>query len=141
MKRVDKERYDKFFNICDWLEILNLESKTREATQEGSKLQTDKPQRSFVDYLHHENKEALMKKLHELLDNRKGKAVAIGIKALISLSFIAGYKSKNELYKAMEKEFGYIGSNAALNDFLNENSQKLSENDISPTIEILKSIK
>ena len=59
---------------------------------------TQKEEKPFADYLHHDNKNALMKKLHEFLDNAKGKNVAFVIKSLEELKFLAGYNSKNELY-------------------------------------------
>ena len=95
----------------------------------------------FNDYLYHENKPALILKLHELLDNTKGKQVAIVIKALQSLNYIAGYSSKSILYSSMRKEFGEIGSDSGLNDFLNPNGNKLSDSDISTCVEILKAVK
>lgn len=98
-------------------------------------------QEKFIDFLHHSNKDALLSKLHELLKGKKGKVVAKTIKALENLSFIAGYKSRASLYKAMENEFGKIGSNQALNDFLNENNNKLTEKDTEPIEIILKTIR
>ena len=101
---------------------------------------TQKEEKPFADYLHHENKDALMKKLHELLDNAKGKNVAFVIKSLEELKYLAGYNSRNELYASMKNEFGNFGSNQSVNDFLNPNNSKIHHSDIAPYLEILKNI-
>jgi hypothetical protein len=41
----------------------------------------------------------------------------------------------------MRKEFGDIGTNSGLNDFLNDNNKKLSDSDISTYVKILEAIK
>lgn len=47
------------------------------------------PQKSFADYLHHENKPALMEKLHELLDGKaKGRDVAKVLEALETKNYL-----------------------------------------------------
>jgi hypothetical protein len=111
------------------------------------RIKTSQPQRtinskkSFADYLHHSNKQALMKKLHELLnDQSKAKDVAITISALIELAFIANYGSKKKLYAAMRDEFLFICSDSGINDFLNSNNNKLTKEDIKPTKDIIMSI-
>jgi hypothetical protein len=96
--------------------------------------------KNFTDYLHHNNKDALMVKLHELLDGVKGKNVAIVIKALINLHFLVGHQSYHILYDAMRKEFGNIGTDQSINDFLNTNKNNITDSDLNHYIEILKAI-
>lgn len=93
----------------------------------------------FIDYLHHPQKDALMKKLHELLDGNKGKVVAITIKALEQLGFIPVPDSRAALYKAMREEFGDIGSDQSINPIMNNFTQYPSE--IEQHIKILKEVK
>lgn len=48
--------------------------------------------------------------------------------------------SSTKFYNAMRKEFGYIGSNSGLNDFLNENNNKLTEREVDSAVEQLKAV-
>ena len=73
---------------------------------------------------------AIMKKLHKLIDGKKAKNVATTIHALNNLSFLDGYESKAELYRAMCREFEITFSNTGLNNFLNENQTSILEADI-----------
>lgn len=125
----------------DVLEVIESESNSVISINNNKKL-SDKPikRNSFIDYIHHHNKPALMEKLHELLDITKGKIVAITITALIELHILAGYQSNAVLYDSMRKEFGEIGSNSGLNNFLNKNNKILNDQDIKPVMEILKAI-
>jgi len=120
-----------------------IESKSNNVISNYNKRETLKTvdkSHNFIDYIHHHNKPALMNKLHELLDEAKGKNVAITIAALIKLSFLVGYPSKAVLYNSMRNKFGEIGANSGLNSFLNSGNNKLTEMDIKPTLEILKKI-
>jgi hypothetical protein len=55
----------------------------------ANKVNTGKPQKNFVDYLHHDNKDALMEKLHELLDGKNsGKYVAQVLEALENKNYL-----------------------------------------------------
>lgn len=94
----------------------------------------------FSDLLHHHNKDALMIKIHELLDDTKGKNIAITITALKKLGFISGYKSNNCLFNSMRKEFGDIGSTSGLNNFLNINNKLISNEQLEPIIKILQTV-
>lgn len=95
--------------------------------------------KDFVSYLHHGNKDALMEKLHELLDGKKGKLVATIIIALEKLSFIGGYETRSSLYNSMKNEFGNIGEDSGLNDFISK-SYKISDKDLNRYIDILKKV-
>ena len=97
-------------------------------------------EKTFKDYLFHNNKDALLQKLHELLDGKKGKVVVIAIKALEKLSFIAGYEHRATLYKAMRKEFGSIGTDTGLNDFYS-NSHKILDSELNQYVDILDRVK
>lgn len=94
----------------------------------------------FEKYLYHVNKPALMNKLHQLLDNSKGKEVAVVIQALKDCGFLYGYNSRNSLYKSMEKEFGYIGNYSGLNFFFNTNNPKLDSQQVECVKNILLSV-
>jgi hypothetical protein len=61
-----------------------------------------KPKLHFTDYLHHSNKEALMQKLHELLDGKKGREVAKVLMALEDKRYlIIPTKKLDEVRKCM----------------------------------------
>lgn len=95
--------------------LTNKEEETNKAVKINIKQEKD-----FRSYLHHDNKAALMEKLHELLDGERGKIVAITIKALEKLGFIAVLSQRAALYKSMADEFGDIGASQGLNKFYNE---------------------
>jgi len=111
---------------------------------------SEKPQQSkkiketgnFSDCLHHENKSALMVKLHELIDGKSAKDVAITIQSLINLSYLVNYGRKANLYAMMRKEFEFINdSHSALNGWLNTNRKKITDSDTKPIEIILSAIK
>lgn len=104
------------------------------------KLVEPKEYKSFESILHHENKPALMTVLHELLDDVKGKKVAIVIKSLTQLGYLDIPSNRNELYRMLEIEFGYIGTSSNLNNYLNPDSRQLTESVLQPTLVILKKV-
>ncbi len=77
-----------------------------------------------------------------MLEGKKGKYIAIIIKALKECNYLSGYRSMNELYRSMKNEFGDIGNPSGINNFLNEsNKAYLKAEDVKTEIEILKAIK
>lgn len=98
-----------------------------------------KHEKDFRSYLHHDNKDALIEKLHELIDGKKGKVVAITIKALEQLGFISVTDTRSAIYKAMRKEFGEIGTDQSINPIINNFTQYDSE--IEQQKRILKEVK
>jgi len=96
---------------------------------------------TFADYLHHDNKPALMWELHTLIHRgTKAKNIAIVISALQSLSLLAGYDTKKELYEAMRKEFEFTCTDKGINDFLNSNLSKITPKDIEPIKDIIRAV-
>ena len=95
----------------------------------------------FRDCLHHSNKEALMGKLHELIDGKQAKNIAITIQALINLSMLANYGSKRTLYGMMRAEFTFNCTDSGINKFQNSNSPLISYTDIAPIERILSDVK
>ena len=73
-----------------------------------------KREKSFIDYIVVEDKENYLSKLHELIDNKVGRAVAMVIKAAIETKGMTRPTST-----MVEKEFGYIGSKGGYNKYLN----------------------
>lgn len=113
----------------------NKEEKNNKAAKINIKQEKD-----FRSYLHHDNKDALINKLHELIVGKRGKLVATIIIALEKLNFIGGYETRATLYNVMRDEFGDIGANAGLNDFIT-NSYKISDAELNRYIEILANTK
>ena len=109
-----RKSYNNFKELC---ELYRLDQIMTNKKSTSSKVSTEK---DFRSYLHHNNKDALMEKLHELLDNEKGKVVAITIKALEKIGCIAVLSQRAALYRSMENEFGYIGAPTGLNNYYND---------------------
>lgn len=111
----------------------------KEKDSKVEKVPTTKQEKDFRSYLHHENKDALIEKLHELLDGHRGKVVAITIKALEQLGFMLVADSRRTLYKAMREEFGEIGSDQSINPIMYK--FKEYSNEIEQQMKILKEVK
>ncbi len=95
----------------------------------------------FKDLLIHENKDKLLEILHALLNNTKRKDFAITIIALEQLGILAKYESKKNLFKALEIEFGNIGTESNFNHYLNPNNRKMIlDSEIESVINIIKKI-
>lgn len=107
--------------------------------EKQSKTTNHQVEKDFKSYLHHDNKDALVDKLHELLDGKKGKVVAITIKALEQLGFISVSDSRSAIYKTMRVEFGKIGSDQSINPIMNNSKQYSLE--IEQQVKILKEVK
>jgi hypothetical protein len=103
---------------------------------------TQDKETDFADFLHHDNKDALLEKLRDLInDKTKPKDTAITIQALLNLSFLANYGTKGVLYDAMRKKFNMKGTDSAFNDILNPKKNKISDKDTKPIEDILLAIK
>lgn len=110
------------------------------ATTYQQELKPAKIEQTLEALLHHDRKIALMKTLHELLDNKTGKDVAIVLKSLYKLGYLAPPSNRNELYRIMKKTFGYIGTTQNLNSFLNPDSTKILDAELESTIQILQRV-
>jgi len=89
----------------------------------------------FINYLRHPKKEKLLKILHELLDNKKGKIYARTILALQKSDFLKMPERRAILYRAMQIEFGDIGNHKGINTFLAPNA--LTDLEINETIRLI----
>jgi len=116
---------------------INEEQPQSQPHQSKTKKTKEKP---FVDYLLHPNKDALMETLHILFSDAKGKKVAFLIASLEKLFYLAGYRSKKNLYRSIRTEFGDFGSDQSVDDFLNTNKSKIQDNDLTNYLEILKNV-
>ena len=81
-----------------------------------------------------------MKALHELLDDTTGKDVAIILKSLYKLGYLAPPSNRNELYRIMRRTFGNIGTTQNLNSFLKPDSIKILDAELESTIQILQRV-
>lgn len=129
-------------------ELHNLYCPSKKEGENSKVAKTNpKQEKDFKSYLHHNNRDVLMDKLHELLDNEKGRVVAITIKALERLGYISVLGQRSILYKCMENEFGYIGAHQGLNEFYNklndENPKNYTslKNELQHQIDILSRVK
>ncbi len=99
---------------------------------------------TFSNYIVPDNKEQIISVLHDWLKNKKGKEVAIIIKAL-QISNIITYSNSAKFYRSMRDEFGNIGTDQGLNYYLNNsvsNNYQLSlkddDREIISTINLIK---
>lgn len=96
---------------------------------------------SFNDLVEHPNKEKLMAKLHDLLDHKKGKGVAVVMRALQDLKFIRKNESVAKLHSLITAEFEDIGSVKNFRNYMNETSGcNIQEDELNPIIEDLKQV-
>lgn len=73
----------------------------------------------FIDYLKHNDKPALMIALKELIANNIGREIALIIRALYNMNFIKiPNQGRAGLYRSMRAEFGDIGADQSINDFM-----------------------
>jgi len=100
--------------------------------------------KKFSDFLISNDKELLAKKLKVAFGGKKGKKIAIMIIALEKLSLIA-YNDRTELFNAIRQEFGNIGYDSGINDYLTpyktqiQNTRKplLANSDIQPFVTMI----
>jgi hypothetical protein len=111
------------------------ESKTNKAN-------TGKPQQDFVNYLHHDNKDALMKKLHELLDGRRGREVAKVLMALEDKHYLViPTKGLDKVRESMILIFGNVGTKQSINNYYRKKDPNgnyiIPQSEIQQIIELL----
>lgn len=101
--------------------------------------------KKFSDFLTSNNNDLLIKKLKGVFGGKKGKNIAIMIIALEKLEMIA-YNDRTELFTAIRKEFGNIGHDSGINDYLtpfktqiqNSRKQLLTDSEIQPFVTMIK---
>ena len=98
-------------------------------------------QKEFRNYLCHSEKDAIMTKLSELLNEARGKEVAMIIKALTNLKILVWGGRRSELYRLMRTEFNFSVTDSGINDFLNSNKkQAITNKDIENYIHLFENI-
>jgi hypothetical protein len=93
--------------------------KTSQLTQKADK-ETDnnKKTKTFSDYLYHTNKDALIKKLQEVLNGKKGREVAKILMALEQKSYIIiPTKELDKVRKSMIEKFGDVGTQQSISRY------------------------
>lgn len=98
--------------------------------------QSVKKEKDFKDYLlcDEEQKEAIINKLHSILDSAKGKRIATTLFALRKLSFIIfEVRGKAEVYRALESEFRLTNIASGVNYYIETDSSGIKQKNISPT--------
>lgn len=108
----------------EWLKewLVSLEEPEKEAT----KLKCDN---AFLQYIPMEEKEEILKKLHSLIDGKKGKKVARVFKAAMKAELLL-----RPSFKQAMQEFGYIGAESGYNKAMNET---FKEEELNPIIKFL----
>lgn len=135
---------DDVFDAIEKETIIN-NNETHSSSSKTSKSDTDKPSKSnnikkFSDYLHHRNKVALIKKIHELIDHTKGKNVAITIAALTELGYLARNTSRKSLYNSMRIEFEDIGADFGIDYYLKVVKTFIPPEELNSAKKILQAI-
>jgi hypothetical protein len=124
--------------INEELELLGIIPR-KQSSQPGTnidKVNDGEPQQNFTDYLHHNNKSALMLKLHELLDMKNsGREAAKVLLALENKNYLIrnSYKTKSVI-----AEFRLNCSRQAITSFTSENAAKpIPQTEIQQIIDML----
>lgn len=100
-----------------------------------------KKEEQFVDLLIHEDKDGLMKLLHQLLDYKKGKDVVVVIKAMESLQILKPYTSISSLHVTLTEEFGDVGGLRNFSNYMSGTSDcHIQNTDIQKYIAIIKKV-
>ena len=123
---------------------IDEQPETDEQSQTNTnKVNTSKPQLTpFIDYLHHDNKPALMEKLHELLDGRRGREVAKVLMALEDKHYLTiPTKELDNVRKSMILVFGGIGTKQSVNNYYRKKDPNgnyiIPQNEIQQIMDIL----
>ena len=92
-----------------------------------------RPKKTFIDYLngHETEKKERLRRLHNVIDGKKGKYVSLYILTAIELGWIA-----KPTYTQVKNEFGDIGNKSGYNSYLQRN--KFSDAEINGAKESLK---
>jgi hypothetical protein len=118
-----KEYVQNYFEYVDTISNPKLQPEAAEQSEsKTNRVKTNKSHKNFVDYLQHDNKDALMKKLHELLDKKdSGREVAKVLLALESKNYILkkAYKTKDVI-----TEFNLGCSRQSITAFTSEHAAK-----------------
>jgi len=96
----------------------------------------EQPERTFVDYVFHDSKEVLMRRLHDMLDGeRSGRNVAKVLLALESRNYLP---RKSYTANKVIAEFGLICSRQSITAFTGENPQSpIPATEIQQIIDLL----
>jgi len=142
--------YDKIQTLYDWIReqsnsvitYNNYTVITNVPKSNVNEKNFGKPQQKFSDYLHHPNKDDLMKNLHELLDGKKGREVAKVLMALEQKSYIIiPTKGLEKVRRSMIAEFGYVGTQQSISRYYQKKDPKgntiISQSEIQIIINIL----
>ncbi len=78
-----------------------------------------KPEENFRSIIQFENKDALLKRLHFLIDNKKGADVG----AVLLKARLDNYITRNPTRKEFENEFELIGSWSAISNYMSDNNE------------------
>lgn len=122
--------------IRDWCKEKESEPILESKSTQIPNIQINKKDKNFKDYLIcvEERKEAIISKLHSILDNAKGKRIATTLFALRELSFIMlEVRGKAEIYRALENEFGLSNIASGVNCYISTDNNGVKPNSISPT--------
>ena len=106
----------------------------QEQTAEPEQKPKGRPQKTFKDCLNgqtEKEKEERLRRLHNVIDGKKGKYVSLYILTAIELGWI-----EKPTATQVENEFGDIGNKSGYNAYLHKN--KFSDEEINGAIESLK---
>lgn len=85
----------------------------KDKMEQPQQVKASKSKKTFKDKVMAENKEEVLKKLHSLIDGKRGKNVALVIVASVEMGLI-----QKPTYKEVKSEFGDIGAESGYNNYL-----------------------
>ena len=80
----------------------------------------EKSPKKFINIIQYSDKEALLKRLHELIDGKRGAEVGA---VLMNAWFLNPYLTRRPTRTEFESEFELIGSVSAISNYMDDNNQ------------------
>lgn len=102
-----QKRQDRLFEAMGIIEAY------KDRLEQPQQVKASKSKKTFKDKVMAENKEKVLKKLHSLIDGKRGKNVALVIVASVEMGLI-----QKPTYKEVKSEFGDIGAESGYNNYL-----------------------
>lgn len=102
-----QKRQDRLFEAMGIIEAY------KDRLEQPQQVKASKSKKTFKDKVMAENKEEVLKKLHLLIDGKRGKNVALVIVASVEMGLI-----QKPTYKEVKSEFGDIGAESGYNNYL-----------------------
>lgn len=127
-KEVTKEHRAACFRFVKMLWLIEEEKRCQREVQEGAKrkkelLPTETGRSDFYKIVQHEDPERFVRRLHQLIDGRRGADVG----CVLLKCAQEGYISRSPKQKEFESEFTRIGGWKAIHNYMSDNNENALE--------------